>query len=102
MSTFSKVLKELMEDRGITSKSVCDSTGIPKSTFSEWTNGRVPKLDGSIVKLAKFFGVTVEYLILGEIAENEILKEISNEIEKNFTTIYSGTYRITLDKVKKE
>lgn len=55
-----KVYERLRDEKGLTDYRVALETGIPKSTFSEWKSGRsTPKLD-KLVKLAHFFGVSVE------------------------------------------
>lgn len=100
VDSFSKTLKKLMNERGVTATTVAQATKIPKSSLSEWMSGRTPKLDHSVVKLAKFFGVTVEYLITGvvEHPEEEILKGIAKEFEGGFVTIHRGIYRINIEK----
>ena len=51
----------LRNKKGVTDYRVAKSTGITKSTFADWKNGRSnPKLD-KLLLLAKYFGVPVEY-----------------------------------------
>lgn len=51
----------LRDKKGITDYRVSDDTGITKSTFTDWKNGRSkPKFD-KLLLLAKYFGVPVEY-----------------------------------------
>lgn len=54
---------ELREERGVTDYRVASDTGITKSTFSDWKNGRSePKID-KMKKLASYFGVSIEYFL---------------------------------------
>lgn len=54
---------ELRDSKGLTDYKVSLDTGITKSTFSEWKNGRSePKLV-KLSKIADYFGVTVDYFI---------------------------------------
>ena len=54
---------ELRDSKGLTDYKVSLDTGITKSTFSDWKNGRsVPKLE-KLSKIADYFGVTVDYFI---------------------------------------
>lgn len=51
----------LRDKLGITDYRVAMDTGITKSTFTDWKNGRsAPKFD-KLLTLAKYFGVPVEY-----------------------------------------
>ena len=65
----------LREEKGVTDYKVAQETGITKSTFTDWKNGRSnPKLD-KLKKIADYFGVTVDYFIenqkeLQKVAEN--------------------------------
>lgn len=55
----------LRDSRGITDYRVAKETGIPASTFTEWKNGKyTPKVE-KMSKLAKYFGVDLEYFIGG-------------------------------------
>lgn len=52
---------ELREKKGVTDYRVSVETGITKSTFTDWKNGRSkPKFDKLLI-LAKYFNVPVEY-----------------------------------------
>lgn len=54
---------ELRDSKGLTDYKVSLDTGITKSTFSDWKNGRSePKLE-KLSKIANYFGVTVDYFI---------------------------------------
>ena len=53
----------LRDERGVTDYRVAQETNIPKSTFSEWKTGRsAPKAD-KLFRIAKFFGVPMEYFL---------------------------------------
>lgn len=62
-----KVLQELMEAKKLRIADVQKATGIPYSTFTDWKAGRyTPKID-KLQKIADYFGVTVEYLLTGDV-----------------------------------
>lgn len=47
---------ELRDEKGVTDYRVSKDTGITKSTFSDWKNGRsAPKIE-KLALLAKYFG----------------------------------------------
>lgn len=51
----------LRDEKGVTDYRVAEDTGITKSTFTDWKNGRSkPKLD-KLFLLARYFDVSVEY-----------------------------------------
>jgi transcriptional regulator with XRE-family HTH domain len=98
MNGFSENLKKLMQDRGVTAKLVCEATGIPQSTFSEWTSGREPKLTESVVRLARFFGCSIEALITGQEPEHDLVAEVIQSMDTGFATVHKGVYRISIEK----
>lgn len=55
--------EKLRNAKGVTDYKVATETGIPKSTFSDWKSGRSkPKMD-KLMKIAAYFGVTIEELM---------------------------------------
>ncbi|MBL7542713.1 MAG: helix-turn-helix transcriptional regulator [Bdellovibrionaceae bacterium] len=58
------VLRDLMKTRGETLLSVSQSTGVPKSTIADWMTNRTPN-PVQAVKIAKYFGVSLYYLLFG-------------------------------------
>ena len=56
-------LKELREERGLGQVELAERIGVSKGIISLWENGlREPKMT-ALISLAKFFGVTVDYLV---------------------------------------
>lgn len=54
---------ELRDSRGFNDAQVSDATGIPRSTFTDWKQGRsAPKL-AKLVKIAHLFGVSIDELV---------------------------------------
>ena len=54
---------ELRDKKGVTDYRVSKDTGITKSTFTDWKNGRSsPKLE-KVSLLAKYFEVPIEYFL---------------------------------------
>lgn len=50
-----------MRERNLSQLALSQETGIPQSTVSRWMGGAKPDLDG-VCRLAKHFGVSVDYL----------------------------------------
>ncbi|MDD3253110.1 MAG: helix-turn-helix transcriptional regulator [Lachnospiraceae bacterium] len=77
---------KLRDEHGAKDADVVRETGITKSTFSDWKNGRSKPKQDKLQKIADFFGVTVDYLMTGkkESVKKEILLTSKDErdIEK--------------------
>ena len=48
---------------------VSKATGISPSTFSDWKSGKSTPNADKLVKIARYLGTTVEYLVTGESSE---------------------------------
>ncbi|GFI69945.1 hypothetical protein IMSAG249_01770 [Lachnospiraceae bacterium] len=58
-----KKYARLRDEKGVTDYRVSIDTGITKSTFSDWKNGRSnPKVD-KLKILANYFGKPIEYFL---------------------------------------
>ncbi len=54
---------KLRDEKGLTDYRIAKETGITKSTFTDWKNGRCqPKVD-KLKILADYFGVSIEYFL---------------------------------------
>lgn len=62
ITKFPERLKELREDLGLGQDALGRAIDVSKGTISLWENGlRDPKLS-NLIRLAKFFDVTLDYL----------------------------------------
>lgn len=58
-----EIYQKLLDMNGVKSADVARATGISNMTFSDWKNGKsTPKMD-KIEKIARYFGVTTDYLM---------------------------------------
>lgn len=55
----------LLKENGITAKKLTTDLEISNSSVSDWKKGSKPSCD-VVVKLAKYFGVSTDYILLGE------------------------------------
>jgi repressor LexA len=63
MQSFKK-LESLVDARKTTLYKVAGDLGFARSLFSDWKSGKsMPKTD-KLLKLAEYFGVTVDYFLL--------------------------------------
>lgn len=57
---------ELRDAKGCKDSDVSKATGIPQATFSEWKKGKgTPKVN-KLIKIADFFGITLDELARGK------------------------------------
>ena len=62
-----KYFKQLLDSRQLRTADVAKATGLPKSMFSEWKNGRSnPKVD-KLMLIADYVGVSLDYLVRGRL-----------------------------------
>ncbi len=62
MSKLPEKLKELREDKGLLQSQLATELNFSQATITRWETGkRVPSIDDAI-KIAKYFGVTTDYL----------------------------------------
>jgi repressor LexA len=56
---------ELRDSKGLTDADVSKATGIFPSTFSDWkANRSTPKIE-KLIKIADYFGITLDELVKG-------------------------------------
>ena len=68
-------LKELCDERGISTYKACTDIGLNRAAVAKWKNGSIPS-GNTASKLADYFGVTTDYL-LGK--ENKKAPTVSGE-----------------------
>lgn len=56
-------LRKLRKSKGLTQTEIAQFIGITQNSYSYWENDKVKIDNASIVKLADFFGVSVDYLL---------------------------------------
>lgn len=76
---------ELMSKEDITAKKLTQDIGISSSAISEWKKGKAKPTSEAIIKMAKYFNVTTDYILLGK--SNDL--KLSNE-EKKLLEIFQN------------
>lgn len=61
-SVYEKYVK-LRNEKGVTDYRVAMDTGIPKSTFTDWKNGRSKPKTEKLKAIADYFNVPIEYFL---------------------------------------
>lgn len=63
---FSKVLIALMDEKGLTIRKTAQIAGVPSSTLDSWRSGALPEDYSAVARLARHFGVSMEFILTGE------------------------------------
>lgn len=56
-------LKEIRNSLDMKQKDVCSSLGIPQNTYSQYENGKREPDNETLLKIANFFNVSIDYLL---------------------------------------
>ena len=62
METFGERLKELRLEKGLGQVALAKELGVAKSVISLWENGQCEPTLGNLIRLAKYFDVSIDYL----------------------------------------
>ena len=60
---FSDRLKELRNEKGLTQQNLAEMLEIKRYNISDWEQGRTEPDIKSIIKLAKFFDISTDYIL---------------------------------------
>lgn len=66
MIKFSERLKELRTEKGLSQSTVAKETGLSQNAIAQWENEKRIPNSNAVIALAKFFGVTTDYLLCVE------------------------------------
>lgn len=64
-----EIYLKLLAEKGVKTSDVCKETGIVASTFSDWKKGKSTPKQDKLIKIADYFGVSLEYLMTGKETE---------------------------------
>lgn len=76
-----KIYCDLRNAKGCRDSDVAKATNITKSTFSDWKNGRSEPKREKLVKIADYFGVSLEYLTTGKDSTIDYAVYLDNDIK---------------------
>ena len=86
-------IKELREEKKLSQTALAESVGTSQRNIGRWENGENEPTYSQLVKLADYFGVTIDYLVGREddfgVVKIENLSQISND-EKDLIRVYKS------------
>lgn len=80
---FSEKLKQLRKNGGISQEQLSEKIGVSRQTISKWESGEVLPDTENALLLSKLFGVSLDYLLKDETAENSATTEEKRRTNKN-------------------
>lgn len=60
---FGNRLKELLKERGISQETLAKNIGVSQRAVSKWVNHQAEPTESSIVKCAKYFKVSADFIL---------------------------------------
>lgn len=78
----------------MTYKQLSDATGVKLSTTKDWANGSAPRDLSAVRTVAKYFNVSLEYLLFGE--EDDRVPKTLDELPTE--QIFEGWVKLRIDK----
>ena len=98
MSTIGERIQKLMKDRRVSAKELAVGISVPQSTIAQWLNYKKEPKAEALLKISKYFAISMEFLISGKHPEEDMVKTIIESMEKQFMEIHQGIYRVRVDK----
>ena len=77
------LLRELRKQRGLTMKELGEKIGVSESTISLYETGRRSPSYEILLKIAEYFGVSVDYLLRGGEEKEKPASQEDDELIKN-------------------
>lgn len=82
MSNFRNRIRDLREDMDLRQIDVATATGIDQKTLSNYETGKTNPDSVALIKLADFFGVSIDYLVGYSSISIKSNRDISLRLEK--------------------
>lgn len=88
---FKEIFIRLCNEKGVTPSKACRDVNIAPATFSCWDENSVPR-QATLLRIADYFGVTVDYL-LGK--EQEKKPSEAEDLEELRVALFGGDTEVT-------
>lgn len=92
---FAKTLRKLMEENGTKQKQLAEFVGIRPQSLALYCSGETTPNGEKLLKIAEYYGVTVDYLLTGTVIENIPVYEmlgLSERSVQNMKLIKDGYF----------
>lgn len=78
-----KMLRILRKNKGLSMKELGEIIGVAESTVSQYETGKREPDFETLLKLGEYFNVSVDYLLRGDIAQNEKSPALTKRDERD-------------------
>lgn len=86
-----EVFEQLLQKYGVTPYRVAKEAGVTQTALSNWKSGRSTPTTKTLQKIADYFGVTIDYLMTGDISEESHEKKLTPKDKKDIEKILEQT-----------
>ena len=86
-----EVFEQLLQKYDVTPYRVSKEAGVTQTALSNWKTGRSTPTTKTLQKIADYFGVTIDYLMTGEVTEENSKKALTPKDEKDIEKILEQT-----------
>ncbi len=86
-----EVFEQLLQKYDVTPYRVSKEAGVTQTALSNWKTGRSTPTTKTLQKIADYFGVTIDYLMTGEVTEENSEKSLTPKDEKDIEKILEQT-----------
>ena len=77
MDTFLDRLQSLMDEKKVNAKQVTSEAGIASSAITDWKKGRAKPSLPAAISLAKYFDVSLDFLVLGKRTDIPVIQGVT-------------------------
>lgn len=88
----SSILKKLLKEKKMSVRKAAAEIGIPQATLNSIVNGRVPRRLDYVIKIASYFNLSLDEMLLGKKQALDV-----NQLELN--PFFDGLVRLQIHKV---
>ena len=95
---FAATLRQLMTEHGTTQKELANAVGIRPQSLAQYYSGETQPNGEKLLKIAEYYGVTVDYLLTGTVIENIPVYEMlgfSESTVENLKLVKDGYFEDT-------
>lgn len=75
--------EQLLQKHGVTAYRVSKETGVTQTALSNWKTGKSIPATKTLQKIADYFGVTIDYLMNGEVREEDYYQELIEQAKSD-------------------
>jgi transcriptional regulator with XRE-family HTH domain len=99
-SPFSKILKSLSKERGLTIRELANAAGVSPSTINDWQSGSSPEDYLAVKKLADYLGVSFSFLLTGQEEKKNLNQQPTvTEVFGDGGMLFDGFAKITIQRL---